>query len=216
MQPGQLAGAAHERAREAPPAAGAAGRDHGAEFARGNATLLALRLERARLAELEGLADERGGALADEYLAGACRLLESRRDVHGIASRERAPFARAPDDDLASVHANPQREAVGKELPEALEHPQRGLQRPLRVVLLRGRSAEHGDDRVSDEFFDRPPAERDLSFHRVVEALEEIPGVFGIELAGERRGADEIGEQDRRQLPLHRPSIELEPCRDEE
>ena len=77
------------------------------------------------------------------------------------------------------------------------------MQCTLRVVLLGGRRAEDRDDGVADELLDRPAAERDLGFHRVVELLQEISRVLGIELVAERGGADEIGEQKRRQLPLH-------------
>ena len=60
-----------------------------------------------------------------------------------------------------------------------------------------------------NELLHRPAAERDLGFHRVVEALEEVSRVLGIELGTHRRRADEIGEQDRRQLPLHRSRTAL-------
>ena len=159
----------------------------------------------------------RGGAPRSTPFAGArrarsrgrLRLLESRRDVHGVAGRERASLARPSDHDLARVHPDPQREAVREELVQTLEHPERRLQRPLGVVLLGHRGAEDRDDRVADELLHRPAAERDLGFHRVVEALEEVSRVLGIELGTHRRRADEIGEQDRRQLPLHRSRTAL-------
>jgi len=146
---------------------------------------------------------------ASSLARGRLRLLESRRDVHGVAGRERASLARPSDHDLARVHPDPQREAVREELVRTLEHPERRLQRPLGVVLLGHRGAEDRDDRVADELLHRPAAERDLGFHRVVEALEEVSRVLGIELGTHRRRADEIGEQDRRQLPLHRSRTAL-------
>jgi hypothetical protein len=185
-------------------AAQAARGDHAAELSRRDPALLALGLHNVRLAEVERVTDERGGALADEHLTGRRRLLQTRCDVHGVAGRERAPLARAVDDDLARVHSDPQREAVGEELPQTLEHPQRRLQRPLRVVLLGRRRAEDGNDGIANELLDRAAAECDLSLHRLVEALQEIARVLGIQLADERSGADKIGEQDRRQLSLHR------------
>jgi len=75
--------------------------------------------------------------------------------------------------------------------------------------LLGHRGAEDRDDRVADELLHRPAAERALGFHRVVEALEAVSRVLGIELGTHRRRADEIGVQDRRQLPLHRSRIAL-------
>ena len=184
-------------------AAWAAWRDHAAQFPGSDAVLLALGLDRGRLAELEGFPDERCSAFADEHLARRRCLLEPRRDVHGVAGRERASFAGPPDHDVPGVHPNPQREAVAEEALQALEHPQRRLQCPLRVVLLGGRRAEDRDDGVADELLHRPAAERDLGFHGVVELLQEISRVLGIEFVAERGGADEIGEQKRRQLPLH-------------
>ena len=71
------------------------------------------------------------------------------------------------------------------------------------MVLLGGRRSEDRDDGVADELLDCPAAERDLRFHGVIELLQEISRVLGIELVAERGGADEIGEQKRRQLPLH-------------
>jgi hypothetical protein len=178
-------------------------RKHASELARSNAVRFALGRQIAWLTEVESFADERGGALPDKHLARRRRLLEPRRDVHGVAGRERAPLAGPSDDDLARVHPNPQREAVGKDVPQAVEHPQRRLQRPLCVILLCARGTEDRDDRIADELLDRAAAERDLSFHRVVKTLQEISRVLGIEFVAERGGADEIGEQDRRQLPLH-------------
>jgi hypothetical protein len=88
---------------------------------------------------------------ASSLARGRLRLLESRRDVHGVAGRERASLARPSDHDLARVHPDPQREAVREELVQTLEHPERRLQRPLGVVLLGHRGAEDRDDRVADE-----------------------------------------------------------------
>ena len=73
-------------------------------------------------------------------------------------------------------------------LPQALEHPERGLQCTLGVVLLGGRRAEDRDDGVADELLDRPAAERDLGLHGVVELLQGIARVLGIELVAERGG----------------------------
>ena len=106
--------------------------------------------------------DQRCSSLADEYLAWCRRLLEPRRNVHSVAGRERAPFARPTDHDLSGVHPDPQREAVVEELPQALEHPERSLQCALRIVLLGGRRSEDRDDGVADELLDRPATERDL------------------------------------------------------
>ena len=70
------------------------------------------------------------------------------------------------------------------------------------VFLGRG-SAEHGDDGVADELLDRPAAERDLRLHRVVEAVEQVARVLRVERRAQLRRADEVGEQDGRELALH-------------
>ena len=131
----------HERERaDEPPAGDAAG--------------LALRLDRRRLVELEGAARCRDRALADEDLARAGRLLEPCGDVDGVAGHERAALPRPADDDLAGVHADAQRERVAEELVEPPLHREGGVQRALRVVLVRGRSAERRHHRVADELLD--------------------------------------------------------------
>ena len=158
-------------------------------------------------AELERAADEGRGALPHECAAGLRRLFEARGHVHRVAGRERAALARAADHDLAGVHADPQREPAAEELLQPLLHPESDLQRPLGVVLLGRGRAEHGDDRVADELLDRSAAERDLRFHRVVEAVEQVARVLRVERRAQLRRADEVGEQDRCELALHWASI---------
>ena len=71
---------------------------------------LALELERSDLLDLDGLADEAIGQLADQDLVGRRRLLEPRRGIHGIAGDESLPARRVAGHDLARVHAG----AVGE------------------------------------------------------------------------------------------------------
>jgi len=92
---------------------------------------------------------------------------------------------------------------VSEDLAESIEHPQRRLQRALRVIFLSGRRAEDRDDGIADELLDRSPAEGDLGIHRVVKPLQEISRVLRIELGAERGRAHKISEQNRRELPLH-------------
>src|SRR5262249_34963787 len=70
------------------------------------------------------------------------------------------------------------------------------------VVLKRLRGAEGRHHRLPCELLDRAACCLDLGGHRVVEALEACAGALRILLAGERRRASEIGEEDRGQLPL--------------
>ena len=204
LEPLELALAAHETRLQAVAAAWPPRSAHPPQVAADDAALLALRRDRPRLAEFKRAADERRGALAHERVARLGRLLEARGHVHRVAGREGAALARAADHDLAGVDADPQREPAAEELLQPLLHPQGDLQRPLGVVLLGGGRAEHGDDRVADELLDRSPAERDLRLHRVVEAVEQIARVLRVERRAQLRRADEVGEQDRRELALHR------------
>ena len=181
LEPLELALATHEPRFQAVPAARPPRRAHPPELPAGDAALLPLRLDRPRLAELERAADEGRGALPDEYVAGLRRLFEARGHVHRVAGRERAALARAADHDLAGIDADPQREPAAEELLQPLLHPESDLQRPLGVVLLGCGRAEHGDDRVADELLDRSAAERDLRFHRVVEAVEQVARVLRVE-----------------------------------
>ncbi|HEX6662433.1 MAG TPA: hypothetical protein VF025_02050 [Gaiellaceae bacterium] len=48
-------------------------RNHAPKLSRDDAIHLSFRRDRARLAEVEGVADERGGALADEHLTSSAR-----------------------------------------------------------------------------------------------------------------------------------------------
>ena len=207
LEPLELALATDEPGVQgAVPAARSPRRAHPPELPAADAAVLSLRLDGSRLAELERAADQGRGPLPDEHVAGLRRLFEPRGHVHRVAGRERAALARAAHRDLTGIDADPQRQPAAEELLQPLLHPESDLQRPLGVILLGGRRTEHGDDRVADELLDRSAAERDLRRHRVVEAVEQVACMFGIERRAELRRADEVGEQDRRELALHRAS----------
>ena len=70
------------------------------------------------------------------------------------------------------------------------------------MVLLRRRGPEHGDDRVADELLQGPAAERDLGRHGVVEPVEHVPHLLGVERAGQRGRPHQVGEQHGGQLSL--------------
>ena len=84
---------------------------------------------------------------------------------------------------------------------EPAQHRQRRVQRALGVILQRGGRAERGHDRIAGELLDRPAGALDLRRHRVVEAVEDDARPLGILLA-ELGRADEVGEEDGRELPL--------------
>ena len=147
---------------------------------------LAFRLQRDRLVELEGTSGRGHRALAGEDRAGLSCLLEASCDVHGVAARERAAFARRSDDDVAGVEADPQRKSAFEELSQPALHGECSVQRALGVVFQRSRRAERRHNRVAGELLDRPARALDLLGHCVVEAVEDRPRLLRILGVGER------------------------------
>ena len=74
--------------------------------------------------------------------------------------------------------------------------------RTERIVLPDPGNAEHGHDRVSDEFLDRPAVPLDHRAHRLVVASEHGLEPLRVEQLAELGGPDDVGEQDR-----HAPSV---------
>jgi hypothetical protein len=198
----ELGVAADEGRPQAAHAAGPHERQRADDKAAGNRLGLPLRLDRRRRPELEGATGERDGALAGEHLPRRCGLLESRRDVDRVAGDERAARARLADDHLSGVHADANAERASEDVGYPPPQRQRGMERPLGVVLVRSGGAEHRHDGVARELLQRAARELDLGRERVVEALEKHPRALGILLAEAGR-VDEVGEQRGGELPLH-------------
>jgi hypothetical protein len=202
----QLAVAPDECPSQAAHAARAHQREGAHEPAAPDRLRLPLRLDCRLLLELEGAAGRRRRARADENLAWFGRLLQPRRHVDGVAAHERARFARPRGDDVAAVDADPQLEPL-VELAHAVSHRQGGVERPLGVVLERDRSAECGHDGVAGELLDRAAGALHLLRHRVVEAFEQRARPLRILRVAELCRTDEVGEEHRRELPLHCPIL---------
>src|SRR5207245_505153 len=81
-------------------------------------------------------------------------------------------------------------------------HRERGVDRALRIVLVRDRRAEYGHDRVTYVLVDRPLVPLDLAREGAEVAAEDRPQLFRVELLRERRRAGEIREEDGHDLPL--------------
>src|SRR5262249_37443595 len=64
------------------------------------------------------------------------------------------------------------------------------------------RGAERGHHRVANELLHRPAGTLYLGRHHFVEALEDCARPLWVIAVGQRRGADQIRKDDRRQLPL--------------
>ena len=86
-----------------------------------------------------------------------------------------------------------------------MSHRQGRVQRALCVVLERGRRTERRHHGIAGELLERAAGQPHFLRHRLVEAVEQEPRALGILLAQLRR-ADEIGEEDGRDLPFH-PAI---------
>ena len=72
----------------------------------------------------------------------------------------------------------------------------------LGVVLVRDRCAEDGHHRVADELLDRAAVPLELGAELRVVRRERRADVFGVEPFRACRRADEVGEEDRHDLPL--------------
>ena len=90
-------------------------------------------------------------------------------------------------------------------------HRERCVKRALGMVLERSRCTERRHHGVADELLDRPAGVLDLGRHGVVEAVEQHACALGILRVGEPGRADEVSEEDSRELALlggHRPLLE--------
>ena len=70
-----------------------------------------------------------------------------------------------------------------------------------RVVLVDGRHAEHGNDRVADELLDCAAVPFERRLHRVEVAPHHPPQRLGIKPLAERGRVDDVREDDRDHLP---------------
>jgi hypothetical protein len=79
---------------------------------------------------------------------------------------------------------------------------QAGADGSLGVVLLRGRHAPDGHDRVTDELLDDTAVAGDDAAGEVEVAGQELSNLLGVSRFGERCEADEVAEQDRHEPQL--------------
>ena len=163
---------------------------------------LALEVERADLAVVDRVAGGAIGALADGHRLGATGGLQARGHVDGVAG-DRVGVAHRAGQDLAGVHAHPQREVdvvlrarLGVDLLHRLLHAQGGADRALGVVLVGHRRAEQGHDVVADVLVDGAAVALDLLAQAPQEALDHRLEGLGVEALGHRGVAGEVGEED--------------------
>ena len=201
----ELLVAADERRRETCDAACARLFDRRPRDPRRHRLGLALRGHVGRALEVDRSARRELRSRADEHRPGLRVLLQAGGDVdrvpadHQVAARGRL----AAGDDVPCVDADPKPDvgsvtvahAVGERAEPRLDGKRRA-DRALRVVVVRLRDPEHGQDRVTHELLGHPAVPLDLAVDELVELALEIADVLGIELLAERCGAGEVGEED--------------------
>ena len=113
------------------------------------------------------------------------------------------------DERLAGVHPDPHFELERRlglvHLRDRLLDRERRANRPLRIVLVRDRRPEHGDDGVADELLHRAPVALELVPEPRVVRREERPDVLGVEPLGALGRTDHVREHDRHDLALLAP-----------
>jgi hypothetical protein len=159
------------------------------------------------------------GQLADHDAVDRSRTLNPRRRVHHVSCGLPDLLAgiRADDDDrvtridaCADVEVEP---VVARVQPlNRLRDGERSANRPLRVVLVRDRRAEQGNDSVTDELRNRSAVELELAARLCVVGDKPRAHVFGIELLRRRRRADDVCEHCGDEAPLFRPRLDRRGC----
>ena len=129
-----------------------------------------LSVERLHLLDLDVVADEPVGELAEEHLALAGRLLEARRDVDRVAGDEALPRRGIARDDLTRVDTRPVGELdavhplqLAVERLERGLHPGRSANGAQRVVLVEPRQPEDRHHGVADELLDHAAVTLELA-----------------------------------------------------
>jgi len=110
--------------------------------------------------------------------------------------------ADGPDDHFAGVqadadgdrHSRGAADVLGVAL-DRLLHPERGVARAHRVVLVRDRSTEQGHDAVAHDLVDRSLVAMDGLHHPFEHGVEELARLFGIAIGEQLHRALEVGEQ---------------------
>ena len=168
--------------------------------------LLALELERAGVLEDDRLLGGAARRLADEHGPGLGDRLHARRGVDEIAGDHPLPGRAERDGGFPGEHARARLQVLGAELfaerADSGDEVERRAHRALRVVLGRDRRAPDRHHGVADELLDRAAVELDQPPARVEVAREKLAHLLRVARLGERREADEVGEEHRDEPPL--------------
>ncbi len=177
-----------------------AGLDH---LPGGDRLLLALGGDRLALGVVDLLVRGAVRRLVDEDPVDGSRGLQPGRRVHDVARGHALALGRPGaerDERLAGRDRDPNLEVTL--LADPVADRERGADRALGVVLVRGRRAEQRHHRVADELLDRPAAPLELGAQTRVVGLEDRAHVLRIHLLGPRGEPDEVGEEDGHDLAL--------------
>ena len=177
----------------------------------GDGLALPLQLERRQSLQLDRVRDRERRRLSNRHRLRFPGRLQTRRDVDHVAGDRPTLGARLPVHRLAARDAHPQPERAGREPEPGADALHRGHESqprthgPLRIVVADARRTEDGHRGVADELLELAAVPRDRLAHGVEIRVLHERHVLGVELLGQRREADEIGEENRHDAPLHRP-----------
>ena len=169
---------------------------------------LALELQRR---EPEVVHLRRGQAsrpVTDEDAADLRRRLQASGYVHGVA-QDRVCLADPAGQHLTGVHPHPQRELHAElgldpavQLRHRRLHTEGRSHRPLSVVLVGDRRAEHRHHRVADELVDTPAETLDLACQPIQARLQQRLDRLVVQLLGHGGVARDVREHHRDRAPL--------------
>ena len=126
--------------------------------------------------------------------------LESGRRVHGFAGDVKVA-ASLDREHLTAFDPDAQGKSVSA-LVDAADQLERGSDGAVGIVAVRAGNAERRHDGVADELLQRSAVLAQHVAGDLEEGFEACPEVLGVEGGGELGGADDVGEDHRRQLPL--------------
>jgi hypothetical protein len=175
----------------------------GDEAVRGDAPGLPLEVELAGRLDLDGVADQAVGRLADQDLAGSGALLQPRRGVHGVPRDEPLAGGGIPWDHLTGGDAGSNGQgdaALGLEVRvqpvEGMLHFAGSPEGPDGIVLVQLEDAEHGHDGVPDVLLDHPTVAFHDPLHGSEEATHDPAEGLGVEPLPQGGGSGHVREQD--------------------
>ncbi len=157
--------------------------------------------------------DEFPRAVADHGGAAARERLEARGEIDRVPDRRvlgvRGAGLDGAHHDLAGIGAGPdldRRAALGPQAiavaPDLLVHAHGGIERALRVVLVRHRRAEQREDAVAGRLHDIAVIAARGVDHQRQSRIDDRAGFLRIEVPSELGRSHDVDEQSRDQLPL--------------